>query len=167
MLRQLILVRHGKSDWKNAPADADFDRTLNSRGKKNAREMAERLIKQGFTLNLMVSSPAKRAKSTAKRFAEVFDYTNIIFEPTIYEAGTSSLLHVVNNLDDQFQKVILFGHNPGFTDFANQLSKSDIYNIPTAGIVVINFPFHSWKMIGMGTGELALFDYPKNEEDRD
>ncbi|MET4082041.1 phosphohistidine phosphatase [Pedobacter sp. UYP30] len=165
-MKQLLMVRHGKSDWGNVDL-ADFDRPLNSRGKKNASEMAARLLKQGFNFDLMVSSPAKRAKSTAKRFAKVFKYGDITYEPSIYEAGTSNLLLVVNKLDNQFQKVILFGHNPGFTDFANQLTNADIYNLPTAGIVVITFPFDNWKMVSMGTGELALFDYPKNEGDGD
>lgn len=167
MLRQLILVRHGKSDWKNSPIIEDFDRPLNKRGKRNAPQMAERLFNRGFNFDLMVSSPAERAKSTAKYFAEVFDYKDIKYEASIYEAGTSTLLNLVNKLDDQFQKVIMFGHNPGFTDFANQLTNADIYNIPTAGIVAMNFSFDSWEMVSMGTGEIALFDYPKNEQDED
>ena len=167
MPKQLILVRHGKSDWKNSPVVEDFDRPLNKRGKKNAPEMAERLLNQGFDFDLMVSSPAKRAKSTAKFFAEVFDYKEVTYESAIYEAGTSKLLKVVKKLDDQFQKVIMFGHNPGFTDFANQLTKADIYNMPTAGVVVINFPFDSWEMVSMGTGKIALFDFPKSEGGED
>lgn len=167
MLRQLILVRHGKSDWRNFPSVADFDRPLNSRGKKNVREMAKSLLNQGFTFDFILSSPAKRAKSTAKRFAKVFNHNQVNYEPSIYESNSDHLLKLVNGLDDQFQKVIIFGHNPGFTYFANKLSKAEIYNIPTAGIVVINFPFHSWGMVSMGTGELALFDYPKNEGDDD
>ena len=167
MLRQLILVRHGKSDWRHSPAIPDFDRPLNSRGKENVPEMAKSLLKQGFTFDFIVSSPAKRAKSTAKRFAKVFNHDQVKFEPSIYESNSNNLLKLVNGLDNQFQKVIMFGHNPGFTDFVNQLSKAEIYNIPTSGIVVINFPFHSWEMVSMGTGELALFAYPKNDRDDD
>ncbi|WP_343524227.1 histidine phosphatase family protein [Pedobacter sp.] len=164
MAKQLLLVRHGKSDWGNLDLK-DFDRPLNKRGKENAPEMAERLINRGFTFDLIVSSPAKRAKSTAKFFAEVYHIDQIQYEESIYEANTSALLKVVNGLNDSADKVAMFGHNPGFTDFANELCGSDIYNIPTAGMVLISFPFDSWQMISKGTGELVFFDYPKNSDE--
>ncbi|MCX2429385.1 SixA phosphatase family protein [Pedobacter sp. GR22-10] len=164
MAKQLLLVRHGKSDWGNLDLK-DFDRQLNKRGKENAPEMAERLLKRGFKFDLMVSSPAKRAKSTAKFFAEAYQFDQIQFEASIYEANTQALLKVINSLDDDANTVIMFGHNPGFTDLANALSDADIYNIPTAGMVLISFPFDSWAMVSKGTGDLVFFDYPKNSDE--
>jgi len=164
MAKLLLLVRHGKSDWGNLDLK-DFDRPLNKRGKENAPEMAERLVKRGFKFDLMVSSPAKRAKSTAKFFAEAYDVNDIQFEASIYEANTTTLLKVLNGLDDKADTVIMFGHNPGFTDLTNELSDADIYNIPTAGMVLMSFPFDSWKMVSRGTGELVFFDYPKNSDE--
>lgn len=164
MAKQLLLVRHGKSDWGNADLK-DFDRPLNKRGKENAPEMAERLLRRDFKFDLMVSSPAKRAKSTAKYFAEAYGVEHITYEESIYEANTTALLKVVNGLNDDADTVIMFGHNPGFTDFANELSDADIYNIPTAGMVLVSFPFDSWKMVSRGTGELVFFDYPKNSDE--
>ncbi|ARS38957.1 histidine phosphatase family protein [Sphingobacteriaceae bacterium GW460-11-11-14-LB5] len=164
MAKQLLLVRHGKSDWGNIDL-SDFDRPLNKRGKENAPEMAERLVNRGFKIDLIVSSPAKRAKSTAKYFAEAYNIDQIQFEESIYEANTTALLQVVNALDDAAEKVVLFGHNPGFTDFANELCDADIYNIPTAGMVLISFPFDSWQMVSKGTGEMVFFDYPKNSDE--
>jgi phosphohistidine phosphatase len=164
MAKKLLLVRHGKSDWGNLDLK-DFDRPLNKRGKENAPEMAERLLEKGFNFDLIVSSPAKRAKSTAKYFAEAYKVDQIQFEESIYEANTTALLKVVNDLNDAANTVIMFGHNPGFTDFANELSNADIYNIPTAGMVLIYFPFDSWKMVSKGTGELVFFDYPKNTDE--
>ncbi len=164
MAKQLLLVRHGKSDWGN-PQLKDFDRPLNKRGRESAPEMAYRLLNRGFKFDLMVSSPAKRALSTAQYFAEVYEFKNIQLQAAIYEANTDTLLQLVNNFDDQADTVIMFGHNPGFTDFANELSNSDIYNIPTAGMVLISFPFDSWKMLSRGTGERIFFDFPKNEDD--
>ncbi|GGG93649.1 SixA phosphatase family protein [Pedobacter zeae] len=164
MAKQLLLVRHGKSDWGNLDLK-DFDRPLNKRGKENAPEMAERLINRGFTFDLIVSSPAKRAKSTAKYFAEAYHLDQIQYEESIYEASTRTLLNVVNHLPDDANTVMMFGHNPGFTDFANELSGSDIYNIPTSGMALISFPFDSWQMISKGTGELVFFDYPKNSDE--
>ncbi|MNR10188.1 phosphoglyceromutase [compost metagenome] len=164
MAKQLLLVRHGKSDWGNLDLK-DFDRPLNKRGKENAPEMAERLVNKGFKPDLLVSSPAKRAKSTAKYFAEAYGFDQIQFEAAIYEANTTALLKVVNTLDDAADKVLMFGHNPGFTDFANELCNADIYNIPTAGMVLITFPFDSWELVSRGTGELIFFDYPKNTDE--
>lgn len=164
MAKQLLLVRHGKSDWGNLDLK-DFDRPLNKRGKENAPEMAERLINRGFKIDQIVSSPAKRAKSTAKYFAEAYQIDQIQFEESIYEANTTALLKVVNGLNDAADQVVMFGHNPGFTDFANELSGADIYNIPTAGMVLISFPFDSWQMVSKGTGDLVFFDYPKNSDE--
>jgi len=163
-MKQLLLVRHGKSDWGNASLK-DFDRPLNKRGKENAPEMAERLIKKGFKFDLIVSSPAKRAKTTAKFFAEAYQTESIHYEEAIYEANTTTLLKVVNALDDAADTIIMFGHNPGFTDLANELSDADIYNIPTAGMVLMSFPYDTWKMVSRGTGELVFFDYPKNSDE--
>jgi len=164
MAKQLLLVRHGKSDWGNTDLK-DFDRPLNRRGKENAPEMAERLINRGFTFDLMLSSPAKRAKSTAKFFAKAYQVDDIQYEESIYEANTHTLLKVINDLNDAAETVIMFGHNPGFTDLANELCDAGIYNIPTAGMVLISFPFDSWKMVSKGTGDLVFFDYPKNTDE--
>lgn len=164
MAKQLLLVRHGKSDWGNLDLK-DFDRPLNKRGKENAPEMAERLVQKGFKFDLLVSSPAKRAKSTAKFFAEAYQVDDIQYEESIYEANTNALLKVVNGLNDNADTVVMFGHNPGFTDLANELSNADIYNIPTAGMVLMSFPFDSWTMVSRGTGDLVFFDYPKNSDE--
>ncbi|UKT66110.1 SixA phosphatase family protein [Pedobacter mucosus] len=164
MAKRLLLVRHAKSDWGNAEL-ADFDRPLNKRGKENAPEMAERLFNKGFKFDLMVSSPAKRALKTAKYFAEKYNIKEIQTTESIYEADTTTLLRVVNSLNDEAETVILFGHNSGLTDFANALCNGDIYNIPTAGMVLISFHLESWKMVSKGTGELVFFDYPKNSDE--
>ena len=132
---------------------------------ENAPEMAERLLNRNFKFDLMVSSPAKRAKSTAKFFAEAYQFDNIRYEELIYEANTTALLKVINDLDDDAETVIMFGHNPGFTDLANELSDAELYNIPTAGMVLMSFPFDSWKMVSRGTGEMVFFDYPKNSDE--
>lgn len=166
MAKQLVLVRHGKSDWGNADVK-DFDRPLNHRGKENAPEMAERLFNRNFKPDVLVSSPAKRAFTTSKYFAKQYNInkSDIILEPSIYDANIKTLLNVVNGLNNEYEKVIMFGHNPGFTDFANYLADAKIYNIPTCGIMLLSFPFNDWKMISANTGELVFFDYPKNSDE--
>ncbi|SEB08617.1 SixA phosphatase family protein [Pedobacter hartonius] len=166
MAKQLIVVRHGKSD-QGEYGMSDFDRTLNHRGNKNAHEMAERIIQKGIVPELIVSSPAKRALTTARHYADVLKvpYGDIQLEPTVYEANTTALLRVINRLHNDYDRIALFGHNPGFTELVNYLADAKIYNLPTAGVVVIDFPFDDWSMVSQHTGNVLLFDSPKNADD--
>lgn len=163
MTKQLLLIRHGKSDWA-AAGGTDFDRPLNHRGNKNAPEMAARLMKHELIPDFILSSPARRALTTAQHFAETWNLplSHIVQENKIYEANITALLQVVTGLDNTCSRAALFGHNPGLTDFVNYLADAHIYNVPTAGTVVIAFPFDDWAMVSQHTGSLWLFDYPKN-----
>lgn len=166
MSKQLLLVRHAKSDWDNLKL-SDFDRPLNSRGEKNAPEMAKRLLKRGKIPQSIVSSPAVRALTTARYFAKELglDQSGIVEEPEIYDALTSTLMSVINDLDNQFSFIALFGHNPGITELVSNLCNKDLYNISTCGMVLIEFPFDEWNMVSAGTGEMVFYDYPKNAKD--
>jgi len=164
-MKNLLIIRHGKSDWSK-PGLRDFDRTLNERGLRNAPEMAKRLMERNEVPQAVVSSPAVRAKTTAEIFCREWGYPvkDILFKEEIYEASASTLLKVINGLDDRYDSVALFGHNPGLTEIIVDLCNSDLYNLPTCGVVLISFPFESWQMVSRQTGDQLLFDYPKNEE---
>jgi phosphohistidine phosphatase len=163
MLKRLLIIRHAKSDWDD-PKLSDFDRPLNNRGHRNAPAMAKRLLKKHLVPQQLVSSPAKRAITTAEYFADVFkiDKKDIRQENGIYEASSSGLIKLINELDNDYNFVALFGHNPGLSDLVMRLSNGGGFNIPTCGVVLIQFFFDDWKLIGNGTGELQFFDYPKN-----
>jgi len=163
-MKQLLIVRHAKSD-RNDPTLDDFDRPLNERGHKNAAEMAMRLLKQDIIPRQIVSSPALRAISTAAYFADTLDIdrSEIIKVPEIYEASASTLLKVINNLSDESDLTAVFGHNPGLSEIAYQLSdNAGLENLATTGMVLIEFPFDKWSMVSRGTGKLLLYDFPKN-----
>lgn len=166
MAKQLIVVRHGKSD-QGTYGMSDFDRTLNHRGNKNAHEMAERITQKNIIPEQIVSSPAVRALTTAKHFADVLriPHNDIQLEASIYEANTTALLKVINRLNNDFERIALFGHNPGLTELVNYLADAKLYNLPTAGVVVIDFPFDDWSMVSQHTGSLFFFDSPKGQED--
>lgn len=166
MAKRLLLIRHAKSDWGN-PSTKDFDRPLNKRGTANAPEMALRMVNQKIYPDLIVSSPALRAYTTAKYFAKEWEIKekNIETDKNIYEAGFKTLLATVNHFDDRHQTIAMFGHNPGFTDFANYLSDFNIYNMPTCSVVLLEFPFNEWSGVSKGTASVVLFDYPKSGED--
>ena len=165
MAKQLLLIRHGKSDWGNSSL-SDFDRPLNPRGHSNAPEMARRILAKGQVPQLIVSSPALRAITTARYFSEVWEmpYENIQTESGIYEANKTALLQIVNALDNRYDRIAVFGHNPGFTEIANYLSNAEIYNLPTCGTVLIEFDTDDWAEVSRDSGKLIAFDYPKNED---
>jgi len=129
----------------------------------NAPEMGARLFDNGIIPELMISSPAKRARSTAKKIAKVIQYPkkSIILSDELYHTGEQTMLSLVQSQNNELQSVMIFGHNPGFTDFANDLCGISIYNIPTCGIVGIKFNVDRWKQVDFRSGELLFFDYPK------
>lgn len=163
-MKRLLLIRHAKSSW-DYPMLADFDRPLNPRGRHDAPMMALRLqalLVQPFR---MIASPAVRALTTALLFAETFDVPASIIrlEPRIYDATPGTLLHLVNTLDDADEQVLMFGHNPGFTDLARLLVDGPLpfIELPTCGIAMIEFDDARWQDIVPGTGRLTGFRYPK------
>lgn len=165
-MRTLLLVRHAKSSWDD-PALSDKERPLNKRGKDDAPKMGKLLKKRDFQPDLIVSSPAKRAYSTAKRIAKELDYrkNNIETDEALYMADTEDFISVIKNIDDNIYNLMLFSHNFGITYFANLISGSEIDNIPTCGLVRIDFEIESWKQITATKGKLIYFEYPKKYPD--
>jgi len=161
-LKNLFLTRHAKSSWNN-PGLADIDRPLNERGKKAAPFMGKLIVDKGEKPELLISSPAYRALSTAKAFGEVMGLVenDIIVNRAIYGAGAQQLLELVQNQDDLHKSIMLFGHNPTFTSFVNMLTGSNIMNVVTCGVVRINFEYSSWIDIDFGSGRLVYYEYPK------
>ena len=161
-MKTLFIVRHAKSSWDHPELD-DIDRPLNSRGKRNAPEMGKRLAKRKIKPGILLTSPAKRARATAKTIARELSLTesSLIRNDLLYHGTIKDILQAISNTDDDIEQMMIFGHNPGFTDLANYLTGADIYNIPTCGIVAIEFPFNSWHEIKEGKGTLLFFDYPK------
>ena len=165
-MKILYLTRHAKSSWGN-PGLADIDRPLNHRGKKAAPLMGKLIMDRGENPELLISSPANRAFSTAKEFAKEMGCaeTNIIVNRAIYGAGAQQLLNLVQDVDDLYNSIMLFGHNPTFTSFCNMLSGENILNIVTCGVVRIDFEFSSWKNIDFNSGRMIYYEYPKKYTD--
>jgi len=162
-MKRLTLVRHAKSSWKDESL-RDFDRPLNKRGKHDAPMMGARLAQRKLKPDLIVSSPAKRAIRTARVIADAIGYPRkqISEQNSIYEASHDALLEMIQEFDDTFQHMMLFGHNPAFTYLAKSLIHEHIENVPTCGIVCIDFDVGSWSAVDHGKGQLVFFDYPKN-----
>lgn len=161
-MKQLLLVRHAKSDWSNASV-GDFDRPLNDRGKRDAPIMAERMRDKDIKLDAIIASPARRAKKTATIFAHEFkiDKDDIIFKEELYAAPVSSFFEVISATKDKFDSIAVFSHNPGITDFANSLTETRIDNIPTCGIFAVKIKIKHWKDFADAEKQFWFVEYPK------
>ena len=161
-MRTLYLIRHAKSSWDN-PGLRDFNRPLNERGFREAPMMAELLAGQGIRPDLLVSSPAKRAITTALFFAEKFgiEENRVLREQDIYEAAPTEILRIISNLPDSAAVVCLFGHNPTFTEVANLFAENYIDNIPTCGIVQIESEAEHWNTLYEGNSRVKARFFPK------
>lgn len=142
----------------------DFMRPLNKRGEQNAPHMARRLKEKRIVLDLLLSSPAVRALRTAQLFATVLEVHPSLLqtEAALYHASSETILTIVRKFKNTTNTVMLVGHNPGLTDFANALLQEHIINIPTCGIVACSLNIERWEEIRMGSGKKVFYDYPKN-----
>jgi len=161
-MKTLLILRHAKSSWDN-PELRDFDRPLNLRGQKAARLMGNVIYKYGLQPDLFVSSPAKRAKQTVARVKEtVQSNAKIKFDKRIYEASPATLRQVISELDNEIEKVLLVGHNPGLEGFIKFLT-SETQVMPTAALAELNLNIEKWTDISAGCGSLKLLIRPKDE----
>jgi phosphohistidine phosphatase len=161
-MKQLILIRHAKSDWGNPGLD-DFDRPLNERGKKDAPVMAKRLLDRKIAIDAFIASPAKRAAKTAGVFAEAFkrEKEEIIFNKELYMAELLTFYKVIEETKNVFTTIAIFSHNNGLTEFANRLADVRIDNIPTCGIFAVKADCDTWADFREAKKEFWFFDYPK------
>lgn len=163
-MKTLYLMRHAKSSWSFDDL-SDKQRPLNDRGRDDAPLMGEALKKRDIRLDLLVSSPAVRAMSTAALVAHELEYPPEKIEviEAIYEASVPDLLTVVRELPDAAESVLLVGHNNTLTEFANLLSPSEIPDMPTAAILCLKFSADQWARVDRANAEYYFFDKPKNQ----
>jgi len=161
-MKKLFLLRHAKSSWEDSTL-SDIERPLNKRGKRDAPFMAKLIRQKEILVDAIYSSHAIRALKTAEIFSKELNIKkeNFIVEEKIYEAGIKELCNLVNDIPDEYFSVMIVGHNPGLTSFANFLGNKYIDNIPTCGIVGFEFRLKKWEEIERGSGEIFLFEYPK------
>jgi phosphohistidine phosphatase len=161
-MKTLILIRHAKSDWSN-PFLHDFDRELNSRGLKDAPLMGTVLSHKNIHPDLILSSPALRAQTTAIEIARKLSFPEdaITYNSALYESDIETIFAIMQNVPDTCKTLIVFGHNPEFTECVNALCSADIENIPTCGVVAMRLKENSWKSVGFDSAELLFFDTPK------
>ena len=161
-MKTVFFVRHAKSSWAD-PGLRDIERPLNKRGLRDAPFMGKLLKGKGVKPDRLISSPAKRAFTTAVFFANALglDATQIDQNHGIYEAYSSSVLDIIRALPDTLNTVMVFGHNPTFTSLANMFTNDYIANVPTCGVFKVESQQDSWKKFGDSDTKLTDFYFPK------
>ena len=161
-MKTVYFVRHAKSSW-DSPNLRDIDRQLNESGLKTAEKMASFISDLDIRPDVIISSPAKRAYSTAVFFAKSFgiETADIRIAEEIYEALMSDILQLINGLPQEIDTVMLFGHNPTFTNLANYFSPDFIPNVPTCGILKVEANTNNWTQFNNQTAGLFKSYFPK------
>jgi len=163
-MKTLLLLRHAKSDWGDSSL-RDFDRPLADRGERDAPRIGKALRKSGVTPDIIVASPAARARATvqaAMKAAKV--ELNITFDESIYGASSAELMKLIRHLPDTNKCALLVGHNPGFEDLAGRLTGSH-ERMPTAALACIEFQIEHWDDVNDGQGKLVWRLTPKQLDD--
>jgi phosphohistidine phosphatase len=157
---KLFLLRHAKSSWEHSDL-SDFDRPLNDRGLSAAPFMGRLMRERGFSPDLILSSPARRARDTASLVREAAAFpAEMRLDERIYEASPSTLLQVLKGIDDNFDNVMLVGHNPGMEALIRSLSGST-EAMPTAALACIELDISTWKEAAPNSGRLTEVIRPK------
>ncbi|WP_164863674.1 histidine phosphatase family protein [Agromyces sp. LHK192] len=160
-MKTLLVVRHAKSDWADAGL-ADHDRPLNDRGRRDAPVMGARLAERGTVPDVIRSSTALRAQTTAAMLAEALglDASTVQLDESLYATGTSHQLEVIRAFDDAAAIAMLVGHNPESSALVSRLT-GRYAELPTCAIAEIRLPIDRWADAAADTGELVRLDTPK------
>jgi len=164
----LILMRHAKSSWKEPLAD--HDRPLNRRGKRAAKLIGKTLADKGFIPDLILSSDAKRAKSSAKRLLKGLGgkgVSKIELDSILYEANAATIMREITKTPPDIKTLLLISHNPGISDLAEMLSGDNSLSwLPTAGTVIFEFDIDSWEELPLAEAKPLLRLFPRELEER-
>ncbi len=161
-MKTLFILRHAKSSWEN-PDWADFERPLNSRGLDAARFIGALVYERSLSPQIIVSSPAKRAKQTAVLVKEIAEIPKpIIFDERIYEASPLTLFNLIREFDEKYESVLIVGHNPGFENLVRMLTGETV-SMPTAALAKINLGIEKWSEIETDSNKLEILIRPKEE----
>lgn len=160
-MKKLVIIRHAKSSWDDPFLD-DHKRPLAARGLRDAPKMANRLKKNEILPDVIISSDAERAKTTAIITSEMLNFPvpKIQFTPILYHASASTILTEIRKTDDSAKTLFVFGHNPGQNDLIWKLG-GEIDNLPTTGQFGFKFNVDRWSEVASKNAKVWFFDYPK------
>ncbi|WP_346882472.1 histidine phosphatase family protein [uncultured Algibacter sp.] len=156
-MKNLILVRHAKSSWKYNVID--HERPLNDRGIEDANLISNYVAKQKIVVDKLMSSDAKRAKTTSDIFITNLNIDKSIVQLNheLYDFSGENLINVIKNCDNSINNLMIFGHNHAITAFVNTFGDKDIDNVPTCGFVIIEFNTDYWEDLKQGKTLKTIF----------
>lgn len=163
MKRQLILIRHTKSSWSDFSI-ADFDRPLKKDRVEDAKNIATKLKLLKLEPDLVICSPAKRTRQTAEYFYDKLKYEEgkVQFDKRIYESSAQDLFEVIRKTSPEVKTLVVIGHNPSLTNFANYFMKEKIDEMPTTGVVWLELENKDWEIDRQTPCKLKYFLTPKD-----
>ena len=161
MSKSLFLLRHGRA-MEKLSGQKDMDRELDAIGLQNSSRMGIKLQNDQTRFDIIISSPAARALNTATLVAEQIGYDpgRIHVNEEIYEASVRTLLQVVNHMKNEWETVLLVGHNPAISYLAEYISDAEIGTMHTCGLVHLTFETDNWEEITQGSGSFSSYVYP-------
>jgi len=156
-MKTLTLIRHAKSSWNHDVTD--IQRPLSIRGINDANLLSNELLNRNFKVDAIFSSPANRAFTTCSIFIERLNLPQklLTVDKRLYDFGGRQVVEFIRDTDDNLGHILVFGHNHAFTDIANRFGDEFIDNVPTCGMVTIEFNVDSWKNIDKGHTKMTLF----------
>jgi phosphohistidine phosphatase len=155
-VKQLLILRHAKSDWGSSSLD-DWERPLNERGERDAPRVGALLRERSMVPDLIVASDAVRARTTARLVAKAAGYSReVVLEPRLYAASPATILEVVSSLpEDAATSAMIVAHNPGLEDFVEQLA-GEAQPMPTAALVQLEIPIDRWRDLDFQVGATVI-----------
>tara|TARA_B100000482_G_scaffold157508_1_gene119533 strand:+ start:68 stop:556 length:489 start_codon:yes stop_codon:yes gene_type:complete len=159
-LKKIIIVRHSKSSWKDLSL-GDFHRPLNNRGKTDGPLMSKYLSKTIDNIDFLHSSSSVRTFETSKFFRLNIEFKNINYDDNLYHCSANSILNFIKNYPDEYNSAMIIAHNPGLTNFINLMTNLTLDNLPTTGILVIDFDCNNWNNISTENCSLVDLKFPK------
>ncbi|PNQ72334.1 histidine phosphatase family protein [Hanstruepera neustonica] len=156
-MRKLILVRHAKSSWDHGLSD--INRPLKERGFKDAKVVANKLLESNYQIDRVLTSNAVRAMTTAEIFVNTLKFVEniVILNNRLYDFSGENLVEVIKKCPININTLMIFGHNHAITNFVNRFGSQYINNVPTCGVVVIDFDIPNWQKLDKGETVLTLF----------
>ena len=159
-MKNLIVVRHCKSSWKD-PSLSDFDRPLNKRGNIDGELMSNYLKEKEKKIDKLILSTSIRTRLTSKYFIEKIHFNSISYLDELYHASYSEIIKIISKIENNFNNIMVIGHNPGLTELINHFTDMRIYNIPTTGIIKVEFKEAKWSKITENKGKIVYKKFPK------
>lgn len=158
----MYLLRHAKSSWEDISLE-DYERPLLNKGIKRAKNVASHLLERGDRPELIISSHAVRAYETARIFAKKLNYPEkeIVIDENLYFSGSEAMENLVYSVSDKIERLMLVGHNPDMTNFANIFLSNKLDYIPTSGLVCITFETDKWQEIMVAKRDIPFVIIPK------